>query len=59
MFERCRMSIHRKVFFTMGNEETIRVNGEQTGQTNDDARSALSRRQISLGLPGILLAGTI
>ena len=51
--------MHRKVFFTMGNEETIIGNGEQTSQTNDDVGSALSRRQISLGLSGILLAGTI
>jgi WD40 repeat protein len=53
------MSIDRKVFFTMGNEETIRGNGGQTSPTNDDVGSALSRRQISLGLSGILLVGTI
>ncbi len=43
----------------MGNEETMRGNGGQTSQTNDDVGSALSRRQISLGLSGIVLAGTI
>ena len=51
--------MHRKVLFTMGNEEAIICNEGQTSQTNDDVRSALSRRQISLGLSGILLAGTI
>jgi WD40 repeat protein len=43
----------------MDNETTIKSAGEQTSQTSDDAELAISRRQISQGLSGILLAGTI
>jgi WD40 repeat protein len=42
----------------MDNEKTIKRDREQTGQTNEDEGSAISRRQISLGLSAILLAGT-
>lgn len=43
----------------MENEKTIKSDGEQTCQANNDAGSAISRRQFSLGLPGILLARTL
>jgi len=43
----------------MENEKTIKSGIEQTSQTNDDAELGISRRQISLGLSGILLAGTV
>lgn len=56
---RCRMGVHRKVFFTMDNEKTIRGDGEQASQMRDTAELALSRRQFSVGLSGILLAGAL
>lgn len=59
MFDRRRVGIHRKVLSKVENEKTIKSNVEQTHQANDDAGSAISRRQFSLGLSGILLAGTV
>src|SRR6266487_669289 len=43
----------------MGNEKTIESHVEQTSHMNDDAGSAISRRQFSLGLSGILLTGAL
>ncbi len=43
----------------MENDKTIKHDVKQTSQTNDHAEATISRRQISLGLSGIVLAGTI
>lgn len=43
----------------MENEKTIKTDVEQTRLPNDAMESAISRRQVSLGLSGILLAGTV
>jgi WD40 repeat protein len=59
MFDRRRVGVHRKVFYKVENEKPIKSDGEQTRQANDGAGSAISRRQFSLGLSRILLAGTV
>jgi len=59
MFDRHRVGVRRKVFSKVENEKTIKSDVEQTRQANDDAGLAISRRQFSLGLSGILLAGTV
>ena len=43
----------------MDSGKIIRGDGKQTSQTNDDMGSAVSRRQLSRGLPAILVAGTL
>jgi len=59
MFDRRRGGCSQKGIFQVENEKTIKSDGEQARQANDDAESAISRRQLCLGLSGILLAGTI
>jgi hypothetical protein len=43
----------------MENEKAVKRNVEQINQTSDDTGSAISRRQFSLGISGIVLVGTI
>ncbi len=53
------MSIHGKTIFTMANEKIIKSNAEQTSLANNHGELAISRRQFSVGLPGVLLVGSI
>jgi len=43
----------------MENNKAVKNNEKKIDQTNDDIGSLISRRQFSVGLPGLLLAGTI
>ncbi|GCE07883.1 hypothetical protein [Dictyobacter aurantiacus] len=43
----------------MENEKFIKNNGEQTIRAGEDAKLAISRREFSLGLSGIMFARTV
>lgn len=49
----------QKGIFSLENETISKRSAEQTIQTSSRAESAMSRRQFSAGLPGMLLVGTI
>src|SRR5439155_17483256 len=56
---RCLIGAHRKIHSTVEKKSTIKNDVEQIGQANSDLVSAISRRQFSLGLSGILFTGII